>query len=399
MAIDLGKQLVTRWPGLEPAHVPLLRQIGVEAVVAPGAAAADGIETVPEQALESTVTRGIWPGIRRPGKRLSWDNDLFASASAEPWIDSNLYLAPLERALTGKASPVIAYQAAPETGLAADRSVPFETLETALIEARVQGGNFVLSIDPRYRAALLAGDAKARAAWASLGRTAAWLRAQSSLFGLAAPPTITALVEPGTATAEIANLLYRRNGSPRLVSATAPLAPDAQRILLLVAASLKSIPDAVWRHAEAGSTVVIDDASAVRPTWRRIKEEPDRDFFELGRGRVVAYRKRVADPSEFALDVIDLVGHRQRTARTWNARSSVVFASAGPTPGEALLFVVNYGAPQEDEVQARIHGHFTQATLLRPESAPVPLKPGPRGLATEVFLPGLQRVAAIRFRA
>lgn len=399
MAVDLTRQLVARWPDLQPAHIPLLKQAGIEAIVSPGASSATGIELVPEQALEGAVTRGVWPGIRRAGKRPGWENDMFANASAEPWIDSNLYLAPLERALAGKPTPVIAYEAGPQTGLPPDRSVPFETLELALLEARVQGGNFILSLDPRFRAALLAGDGKALAAWQSLGRTAAWLRSQTNLFSLAPPPAITALVEPGPACAEIANLLYRRNGSPRLASAAAPPPPDPQRILVLSAASLKSIPDAVWRHAEAGSTVVIDSTAAIRPTWKRTKEEQDRDFFELGRGRVIAYKKRVADPSEFALDLIDLVGHRMRTARNWNARSSVVFATAGPGTGEALLTVVNYGDAQRDEVQTRIHGQYSQATLLRPESAPVTLKTAPRGLATEVFLPGLERVAVIRFRA
>ena len=393
MAIDLSKQLVARWPGLEPGHAALLRQAGVEGVVATDSAAA-GIEIVPESALAGAVTRGVWPGIRRPGKGDNWDTQLFASASAEPWIDSNLYLAPLKRALSGKASPVIAYQA--ELG---ERSVPFETLELALIEARLQGGNYVLSVDPRYRAALLSGDGKALAAWASLGRTAAWLREQSNLFGLPAPPTITALVEEGGSTAELANLLYRRNASPRLERASTPPEPDRGKILLLVAASLKVVPDAVWRHAEAGSTVVIDDPALVRPSWRRMKEERDRDFFSLGAGRVVAYRKRVADPSEFALDMVDLVGHRLRTARLWNAQSSVVFATEGTVAGEALLHAVNYGAAQTEEVQARIHGHFASATLLRPEAPPVTLKTQPRGLATEVFLPSLNRVAVVRFRA
>jgi hypothetical protein len=294
---------------------------------------------------------------------------------------------------------VIAYQAGPETGLTAERPAPFETLEVALLEARMQGGNFILSIDPRYRAALLQGDAKATAAWDSLGRTATWLRQNSTLFGLAAPSTITLLVEPGAATAELANLLYRRNGSPRLASAAAPPPPDPKSILLLVAASLKSVPDAVWRHAETGSTVAIDNPVLIKPAWKRVKEEPDREFYSTGKGSVIVYRKRISDPSEFALDMIDVVGHRLRRARLWNAQPAIVFASTGPATGEMLLHIINYGSVQEEEVQARIHGHFKRATLLRPEAPPSPLKAGPRGLATEVFLPNLTRAAVVRFQA
>ena len=414
MAIDSTKQLIARWPDPETAHLGLLGKIGIEGLVIAGgtpsaaftqAAAAAGISVSSETALSGAVTRGLWPGIRRPGLKVNWENDVVASASTEPWIDSNLYLVPLERTLNGRradpGTPVIAYEASPQTGLAADRSVPFETLELALIEARLQGGNYVLSMDPRYRAALLAGNTRALAAWTSLGRTAAWLRAHAGLFGLTAPPTLTALVEPGNTTAEIANLLYRRNGSPRLAPAAAPpLLERGSGIELLVAAGLKAVPEVVWRHAEGGTTVAIDDPALVKSTWRSAKQEPDREFFTLGSGRIVAYRRRIADPSEFALDMVDLIGHQRRTARVWNAQSTVVFSTAGPTPGEVLLHVVNYGAPQTEEVQARINGRYRQATLLRPEStAPVALKTGQRGLATEVFLPNLNRVATIRFKS
>lgn len=411
MAVDFARQLVARWPQPEAAHVRLLQQAGIRAIVCDSpdaaftsAAVSAGIAIAAESELSAAgaVTRGLWPGIRRPGRQLNWENNLVASASAEPWIDSNCYLTPLERALSPAPprSPVIAFEAGPKAGLPADRSVPFATLELALAEARLQGGNYILSVDPRYRQALLAGEAQARAAWESLARTAAWLDEHAGFWGREVPGAITTLVEPGAASAEIANLLYRRNGSPRLVNAASLGAPDPAHILVLVAVGLKTVPEAVWKHAEAGSTVVIDNPALVRPSWRRLRPAADRDFYSAGRGQVLVYKKRIAEPSEFALDVIDVVGHRRRTARLWNARSAVAFATAGPRPGEALLNIINYGARQrEDEVQARIHGHFKTATLLRPEAPAVTLKTSPRGLATEVFLPTLQNVAVIHFRA
>ncbi|MBM3793965.1 MAG: hypothetical protein FJW31_07825 [Acidobacteria bacterium] len=404
-------QLIARWSApAEPAYAALLRRAGVDTVylgTPPSPAFAEAARTAglavdPAATPANAVTRGLWPGIRRPGRQRNWDNDLFSSASAEPWIDSNVYVAPLERAL-GNTAPVIAYQANAAAGLAADRSVPFETLEIALIEARLGGGNYLLSLDPRYRAALLAGDKAAVAAWTSLGRTHAWLAANAAaLCGHAAPAGITQLVEPGNhMNLEISNLLSRRNASPRFVPATASLTPDPGRLAVLVAAGLKAAPPAfVWKHAEAGSMVVTDDTSAVSPSWRKTKQEEDRAFYATGRGQVLVYNKRIADPSEFALDVIDLLGHRRRTARLWNAQSAVTFATSGAAPGEALLHLINYGSPVREEVQARIHGHFREAVLLRPESAaPATLKVSPRGLASEVFLPNLERVAVVRFRA
>ena len=411
MAAHLTSQLIARWNSpAEPGHAALLRRAGVDTVFlgAPPspafaeAARAAGLTVDPAAAPAQAVSQGAWPGIRRPGRPRNWDNDMFSSASAEPWIDSNSYAAPLSRALGYAAAPILAYEANAAAGLAADRSVPFETLEVALIEARLTGGNYLLSFDPRYRAALLSGDKAAGAAWTSLGRTHAWLAANAAaICGHAAPPAITQLVEPGNGmNAEISNLLYRRNASPRFTAANTPLAPNPDHLAVLIAAGLKTPPPAfVWKHAEAGSLVVTDDAAAVDRSWRKAKEEDDRAFYTLGRGQVLVYKKRVADPSEFALDVIDLLGHRRRTARLWNAQSVITFATAGAAPGEALLHVINYGSRVAEEVQARIHGHFREATLLRPESAaPTKLKVSPRGLASEVFLPNLERVAVVRFR-
>ena len=86
------------------------------------------------------------------------------------------------------------------------------------MDAWAAGGNYLLAPDAAYRNALLRGDPAATSAWAQLGRTARWLKENREL--LRQPPfgTITVLVEPGEATAEIAALMFRHSGSPELVS-------------------------------------------------------------------------------------------------------------------------------------------------------------------------------------
>jgi hypothetical protein len=275
----------------------------------------------------------------------------------------------------------------------------------ALIEAWTAGGNYVLSLEPHYRAALLSRDAKATAAWIQLGRTARWLRENLALFRQPALPTVTALVEPGAATAEIANLLYRRHVSPLLVDAASPPPPDPVNRLALVAANLKPPPAErarrIMTHAEAGSSV-ITASLASQPWWRGAglkprRAESDREFFTLGRGQVIAYRRPVTDPSEFALDVIDIIGHKSRAVRLWNAPAMIALATAASRPGERLLHVINYGSPTDNEVQARVQGHFAKAVLLRPEASPLPLQAARRGTTTEVFVPEIKRLAVVVF--
>jgi hypothetical protein len=419
MSIDLSSSPLIRWPDADPSHVALMKQAGVTAVVldAPNeafsqACSAASIGVLPashfrfvkvtdlEGSGSNTVlTDGNWPGVTRP-PTVDGRGDETASASREPWVDANGYWVGYLRALYPQRPALLGH--VPDLG---DRSVPFDTLELALIEAWVAGGNYILAVEPHYRQALLRQDSKALAAWSQLGRTAKWLQEHIALFRQPSLPIITALVEPGAQTAEIANLLYRRNASPLLWNASAPPPPDDPGSrLALVAANLKppapAVTQQILAHARAGASLVV---AGRQPWWKApdlqpVRSEEDRDFFGLGKGQVIAYHRPVVDPSEFALDVIDVVTHKQRAVRLWNAPAVIALATASPRTGERLVHLVNYGKPVDTELQARVQGHFTSATLMRPEGEPIPLKPAKRGSTTEVFVPELQRLSVLVFR-
>lgn len=411
MPLDLSRQIAARWRDPDPSHAPLLKQAQIEAVLMEQpneaferACAEAGIATAPASAASEALSKGLWPGIRG-GPNADDGDEMTASASRDPWIDANGYLVALERALRPGKAPVLGYLPNEKAGLAADRVVPFSTLEVALAEARMAGGNYVLALEPRYRAALLGGDPKAIEAWKQLGVTAAWLRRNADLFGHAAMPAITMLVDGEETTAELANLAYRRNVCPAPAPSANPPAPDPERIACLCAAGIAaptaSIRARILAHAEAGATVVAD-APGEKAWWRdarlkRVKDEGDRDQYALGKGRVIGYRAEIVDPSEFALDLIDFATHRKRAARLWNANTVIPVATSGRRKGEALLHLVNYGQPLRRDVQAHIRGHFAKAALHRPGAAPLPLKTARRGAATEVFLPGLECAGTIVF--
>ena len=217
-------------------------------------------------------------------------------------------------------------------------------------------------------------------------------------------PIITALVDSGVQTAEIANLLYRRNASPLVSAVSAPPAPAPGSCLALVAANLRApdpgLAQRILAHAEEGSSLVV---AGRQPWWespnlKRVQKEVDRDFFSLGKGEVIAYHRPIADPSELALDVIDIVTHKRRAVRLWNAPAVIALATDSPNRGERLLHLVNYGKPVDTEVQARVQGHFTTAELIRPDGEAIPLKPAKRGSTTEVFVPELKRLGVVIFR-
>lgn len=419
--LDFTRDIVARWQIQTAAGADLLVRAGITAILLDdpkpefaAACASRGIAIHPSAALPcysllqlpasgiAALDDGIWPGIGEAGK--SDDPDAIASASQQPWLDANGFRVQHLRALFPDRPAVLAYQPNEKAGVKPERLLPYTSLELALVEAWAWGGNFVLSPDRDLTRALEQNEPKARNAWAQLGRTTRWLGEHRALFGQPATAVLTTLVEDSEETAEIANLQVRNNASPALAPLAAPPKPDPQAVHVLVAASLaeRSRPAAaatILDHARRGATVIADDP-APDAWWRvtgleKVKEESDRIAYRLGVGQVIGYKERISDPSEFALDVIDFLGQKNRAVRLWAALA--VLARAVSTPRGAALIAVNYGQPIDVEVQSRIRGNYRRAVMIRPDGAPVELKTARRGPATEVNIPEIGRVAIVTF--
>jgi hypothetical protein len=424
MLLDLTRETAVRWAEPDAAHLPLLKEGGITAVVAAPnegfekACLGAGIRFVSERQVRllgiseagkaqpgeiGLIKTGLWPGTRNPQASV-------ASATRSLWMDQNCYLVAYLRTLYPAQPAVLAYLPNADAGVESGRVIRYESHELALVEAWVAGGNYVLAPDARYREGLRKGAQDALTAWRRLGKTAAWLRANVDLFRQPALPLITVLVDRGDMSLEIANLCYRFNVSPALVEASNPPAADARRRLVIAAAGIEApkgeVRSRILAHATAGATVVADEPGEKAwwrvPGMKLLNSYADREVYSSGKGRIVAYREPVSDPGEFALDLIDYATQKRRPARTWNSQGGLVLATAapktGPVTGTAALHVINYSQPTEQPILVSIQGNFSSATVLRPEAQSVPLKISPRGTASEVALPGLGRVATVVFR-
>lgn len=418
MAVDLSERVILRWDS-PSSCAALLDPGGIDAVwlqtrddalpsarvIPAGAVRLMTLDEVDRGSHEQpgeavAVKAGLWPGARA-GRR---GGDAFvAGASARAWVDANGYLIACLRALYPQRPAVLAYLPDKDAGVAAAQVIAYDSLELALVDSWTAGGNYILAPDAAYRDALLASKDTALAAWKRLGRTARWLKERRALFRRPLSTTITALVEPGEATREIANLLCRHSASPDLISAAQLPPPDASRRPIIVAAGLQSVSGELGRalaaHARAGATVVTDDCET-KTWWKvpgltRTRKFADREFYTLGSGRVVAYQDMIVDPGDFAMDVLDLAA-ANRPVRLWEMSAAVARVSQVDARS-ATLWVVNYGSPARAECMVHIHGVFTSATLSRPEADPVSLRIYRRGANTEIVIPGLSRVAVVEF--
>lgn len=403
VAVDLIHDIAIRWGDLDPKYATLLLEGGVSAVVSPPneafekACSEAGIRVVGESEVRF-AKGGLWPGVQRPDPQT-------AGATHSPWIDQNCSLVNFLRALHLGTPVVLGYRPDKDAGVSPNFLLPYDSLELALAEAWVSGGNYVMALHPRFRDGLLSEAADALAAWRKIGQTAKWLRANQPLFGFPALPIVTVLVDEEGVSEEIAHLCFRQNVSPALVDAANPPAPDPARRLVLAAVGIATpkgeVRERILAHARAGTTVVVD-AIEDDAWWRvaglkLVRSDHDRDYYSLGKGQVAAYKASIDDPGMLALDLIDIVTQQRRPARIWDAHAGLVMATSGPKPGSGLLKIVNYSRPSDVPVLARIQGSYQRATVLRPRAEALELKVMPRGTASEVAIPRLERVAVVVF--
>ena len=352
------------------------------------------------------LTAGLWPGVRAPPNVPGRGIEV-ATASREPWIDINPYLVGYLQGMYPSRAAVLGYRPDQAAGITGGRAVPHESVEVALVEAFLAGGNFVISLPDDYRDALLASEKDAIAAWQSLGRTASYLRENAAQIRRPNRSRIVAAAGSLAESGEILNLMYRRNLFPVVHPATDLPILDSSRVRALVYANLDAPDTIVLRrivgYVRAGGLLVAAPANRETPEWwladgtEKTRSDKDRDHFSLGTGRIVAYHDPVLDPSEFALDVIDLIGVQTRDLRLWNA-PTIVGSAVEAGRGAAQLHLVNYDEPIDQGFPTRVDGVFRRATVREIDGEVRTLKAVKRGEMTEIWVDRIGRFALIELR-
>lgn len=350
------------------------------------------------------LAAGQWPGIKPR-------DPAAASATEQPWIDSNLWLYAWLRARFPRRPAVLGYRPDPAAGVPPDRLAPHYTLEVALAEARAMGGNVILAPPESYRRDLEKGDARAREDWAALARTAAFLKRHAARFSSPVGLRVLALAGSMEESGEVLNLLYRLNATPAVVAAERLAEIDPARYPVAVAANLSppaSDRERLLAYVRAGGTLLAAPADAAQEPWwlgragKQARQEEARTAWELGKGRLVAYHEPVVDAYEFALDVLETLGWKTRDLRLWNADTVVglLRRHGGGLSLELLDYGTRWRRNQEPDLLVEVHGAYSGAVLEAPElEAPVRLQPRVRRGRTEFEMRDLRHFVTIQLEA
>ena len=369
--------------GFIPKLQAALRARKSPALVIPIAASASAVRT--EEAALLAV-EGAQPNVRN----LS-DMGIRAGASAEPWIESNIWLVRSFR--LGPAWRPIWVSHEPAAGAEQDYT-------RAVADAAVAGGRWIVAIADGLRAPLLRGEAAALDTWRAAAGYLRFAEDHAEWRRFTPYGNLAIILDTAAAVPEVPdeylNLVARRQVPYRLLTRS-ELSPRALAGYQAVLAADLAPPTAGERKilldfAERGGLVVMG------PSWGGApKDEP---YVEIpaGKGRVAVYKEDPPDPESVAREMLELLAPQVMGLNVFNLPSGITYVSSADSGRRVLVGLLNYAATPANRVTIRMHGAFSGAHLYTPENAPLSLAArSTRNGATEVLIPRLSGWGAVLF--
>ena len=353
-----------------------LRASNSEAVVIPIARDAASARTTKAPLL---AVEGV-----RPNARDLADMGIRAGPSAEPWIESNIWLIRSFR-LGPAWQPIWINQPA-------NSNSPGDYLRCAA-DSAVAGGRWIVSLDDNLRARLFRKDADALATWQGVGRYLKFAEDHDKWRGFTPYGNLGIILDTTGPNPEYSNeylnLVARRQVPYRVIERSQLSLESLAGFQALLAADLapptESERKLLHSFAEKGGIVVAGPSWGNAPTNGEYAEVP------LGEGRVVVYKDDPPDPETVARDMLDLLEPEVIGLSAFNVPSVLTYASTSESGKRALIQMLNYAtSPFNSRITIRFNGNFKTARLFTPENAPLDMEArAVTGGRTEVAIPKL----------
>lgn len=322
-----------------------------------------------------------------------------------PWVDSNGWFIQLARARAPSKTLWIAVEApAKEPFLRA------AAYELAVADAETYGARWVVSLDERLRAGLMAGSREALDTWSRIAKALEFFKArrQWNRYELV---SVLAVISDFSGhneelAGEILNLAARRPLPVRIIEKSRAMGALLEGLKAVIYPDQEPPPEDLRRKllgfVRGGGLLLANHK------WEPVEGEPSEgdsyrrfDVRKLGRGRLAVATEEMQDPWAVALDAHLLLSRRHDPLRFFNAGSMNSHYTVAPQGGRALLQILNYSM--------RAAGHPVSATFpVRYRTArlwsfgskePVTLEPAPAEPGVEIHLPALGAYAAIELEA
>jgi hypothetical protein len=325
-------------------------------------------------------------GVRPEARNLS-DKGIRAGASAEPWIESNIWLVRSFRLGTEWRPVWISQQPNPSSQGDYVRCVA---------DAAVAGGRWIVAVDDDLRAGLFRKDTRALATWRSIAGYLKFSEDHAEWRGFTPYGNLGIIVDTAVKNRdmpdEYLNLIARRQVPYRLTLRSQLTAASLAGFQAVLAVDLDPPTDAERKllsdFAEKGGLLVGG------PSWGESPRDDSYAETRLGKGRVAVYKDDPPNPEAVAKDLPDLLDPEVMGFSVFNVPSSITYAA---TSGKRVLVqLLNYAGRPVERITIRFNGNFKTARLYTPENPPLDLSVLPTGNGrTELLIPELTAWGAV----
>jgi len=333
-------------PNLTPALITEAHRRSLK-ILAPGADATitqDTRDKIHPGSGLIVLSQGVWPGLRT-------GDDMIATPSAAPWVDTNLgYL----RYLRSQTQDTIWLAIRPPPG----KSFPIRRYQQVMADAALAGARWVIDIDNTMSTRLLAGDPSAKKDWTILMQTSAFLHSIPDLghldsysrLGVSVSPTTGALVSGG-----VLDML----GAQHIPFQIVKNGNGMEQFFDFADDSIVKFP-----KTSLGRTMVLpDDVGKLEPVYRRVEVTVGRTNFGL---------------------------------RVFNG-AAILSAPYSLSSGKSVgVLLVNYTDYVAENITLHVQGTWKKATLESPGQPPKPLSIYSVKTATAIEIDALDTIAFIR---
>jgi hypothetical protein len=293
----------------------------------------------------------------RPSARDLADMGIRAGASAEPWIDSNIWLVRSFRFGTDWRPIWISQEPNPASEGDYIRCVA---------DAAVAGGRWIVALDDDFRTNLFRKNADALGAWRRIGTYLNFAEDHAEWRRFTPFGNLAIIIDSAADLDEYLNLIARRQVPYRLMQRSEVTAASL--------AGFKAVADFIPPN-EAERNILREFAAkggvvVAGPSWGGAPKDDSYAEVPLGQGRVVVYKDEPPDSESVAKDLQDLLQPGVMGLSVFNVPSAITYASTTDGGRRVLIQLLNYAGRPAERVTIRFNGIFKQARLYTPENAP-----------------------------
>jgi hypothetical protein len=292
-----------------------------------------------------------------------------SSATAQPWIDSNLAVVRFAQAFHSESTPLYTFAWDASDPLQKQLGPSAAEYALAVAEAGAFHADLILDLPENLQKSLARNDPEAWTTWKQVHRFLEFY-VRGNRGSLQPVTNVSVWTDNEEISYEVVNLMARHNIPLRVLRKADLNTRSLKDVDILVAFSTpeREQIEIISDFAAAGGTAVLVDVHDPFP-WQSskgVRGSEQAVVYGVGKGRVIEFSGAIGDPETFAQDIRRLMAKERVPISIWNSLTTLVIPYRAPRNDHMILELINY-EEEPSQVQVQVKGSFVSIRYETPE--------------------------------